>query len=84
MLNGIEIEATQGEFLVLLGASGCGKSTLLHCIAGLEPITSGEIFIKEKAVHDLLPADRNVAMVFQNYALYPTMTVARNITFGLD
>ena len=84
VLNGIEIDATQGEFLVLLGASGCGKSTLLHCIAGLEPITSGEIFIKEKAVQDLLPADRNVAMVFQNYALYPTMTVARNITFGLE
>ena len=84
VLNGIEIDATQGEFLVLLGASGCGKSTLLHCIAGLEPIVSGEIFIKEKAVQDLLPADRNVAMVFQNYALYPTMTVARNITFGLE
>ena len=84
VLNGIEIDAAQGEFLVLLGASGCGKSTLLHCIAGLEPITSGEIFIKEKAVQDLLPADRNVAMVFQNYALYPTMTVARNITFGLE
>ena len=50
MLNGIEIEAAQGEFLVLLGASGCGKSTLLHCIAGLEPITSGEIFIKEKYI----------------------------------
>ena len=84
VLNGIEIDAAQGEFLVLLGASGCGKSTLLHCVAGLEPITSGEIFIKEKAVQDLPPADRNVAMVFQNYALYPTMTVARNITFGLE
>jgi len=84
VLNGIEIDAAQGEFLVLLGASGCGKSTLLHCVAGLEPITSGEIFIKEKSVQDLLPADRNVAMVFQNYALYPTMTVARNITFGLE
>ena len=53
VLNGIEIDAEQGEFLVLLGASGCGKSTLLHCVAGLEPITSGEIFIKEKAVQDL-------------------------------
>jgi multiple sugar transport system ATP-binding protein len=84
VLNGIEINAKQGEFFALLGASGCGKSTLLHCIAGLDPIDKGEIFIKERLVQNLPPAERNVAMVFQNYALYPTMTVARNITFGLE
>ena len=84
VLNGIEINAKQGEFFALLGASGCGKSTLLHCIAGLDPIDKGEIFIKERLVQNLPPAERNVAMVFQSYALYPTMTVARNITFGLE
>ncbi|SVD83022.1 uncharacterized protein METZ01_LOCUS435876, partial [marine metagenome] len=84
VLNGIEVNAKQGEFFALLGASGCGKSTLLHCIAGLDPIDKGEIFIKERPVQNLPPAERNVAMVFQNYALYPTMTVARNITFGLE
>ncbi len=84
VLNGIDLDVQQGELLVLLGASGCGKSTLLHCIAGLETIAAGKILIKENEIHNLPPADRNVAMVFQNYALYPTMTAARNITFALE
>ena len=71
VLNGIEIDAAQGEFLVLLGASGCGKSTLLHCVAGLEPITSGEIFIKEKAVQDLLPADQKCRHGFSKLRALP-------------
>src|SRR5262249_47940864 len=71
------------EFIVLVGPSGCGKSTTLRMIAGLEEITSGEIFIGERLVNDLPPKDRDIAMVFQNYALYPHMTVYANIAFGL-
>ena len=73
----------RGEFLVLVGPSGCGKSTLLRMIAGLEEITSGKIFIGDKLVNDMPPKDRNIAMVFQNYALYPHMTVFDNMAFGL-
>ncbi len=84
ILNGIDIELDDGDFLVLLGPSGCGKSTLLNMIAGLETITSGEVSIGDRVVNNIHPRDRNIAMVFQSYALYPTMTVAKNITFGLE
>lgn len=84
VLEGINIDLDDGDFLVLLGPSGCGKSTLLNMIAGLESISSGEVSIGDRIVNDIHPRDRNIAMVFQSYALYPTMTVARNITFGLE
>ena len=84
VLEDINIEVEDGEFLVLVGPSGCGKSTLLNMIAGLEDITEGTIEIDDKVVNDLAPADRDIAMVFQSYALYPTMTVAGNISFGLE
>ena len=71
------------EFLVLVGPSGCGKSTTLRCIAGLEEITAGELFIDSKLMNDIAPKDRDIAMVFQNYALYPHMTVYDNMAFGL-
>jgi len=79
----INLEIGNGEFLVLVGPSGCGKSTTLRMLAGLEPITSGRIFIGEKDVTKLSPKDRDIAMVFQNYALYPHMTVAENMGFAL-
>jgi len=84
VLKGIDIEIEQGDFLVLLGGSGCGKSTLLNCIAGLEEVSAGQVAINGADVTQVDPSDRNVAMVFQSYALYPTMTVARNISFGLE
>ncbi|MBX3619175.1 MAG: sn-glycerol-3-phosphate ABC transporter ATP-binding protein UgpC [Rhizobacter sp.] len=82
-LHGIDLEINDGEFVVFVGPSGCGKSTLLRCIAGLEEITAGELFIGEQRVNDLPPAKRGIAMVFQTYALYPHMTVAENMAFGL-
>ena len=84
VLHGIDLEIDKGEFLVLLGESGCGKSTLLNCIAGLEETTEGTIEIDGRDVTHVDPSGRNVAMVFQSYALYPTMNVARNISFGLE
>ncbi|WP_102960316.1 ABC transporter ATP-binding protein [Mangrovicella endophytica] len=84
VLDDISLSIEKGGFLVLVGPSGCGKSTLLNTIAGLEPITSGEIRIAGQDVSGLKPADRDIAMVFQSYALYPTMTVAQNIAFGLE
>ena len=75
VLKGIDLEVETGEFVVLVGPSGCGKSTLLAMIAGLETITSGEIAIGGRVVNDVPPKDRDIAMVFQSYALYPTMTV---------
>lgn len=84
VLHGIDIELEDGGFLVLLGPSGCGKSTLLNIIAGLDETSSGEIAIGGRSVSDLSPKDRNIAMVFQSYALYPTMSVERNIGFGLE
>ena len=84
VLKGIDLAINNGEFLILVGPSGCGKSTLMNCIAGLEGITSGDLFIGDDNVTTLSPAERDIAMVFQSYALYPTMSVARNISFGLE
>ena len=84
VLHDIDIDVDEGEFLVLVGPSGCGKSTLLNIIAGLENLTSGEIAINDQTVNHIHPSNRNIAMVFQSYALYPNMTVAQNITFGLE
>ena len=84
VLNNISIDVRPGEFLVLVGPSGCGKSTLLNLIAGLETATIGEIFIGDRMVNDVSPKDRDIAMVFQSYALYPSMNVKKNISFGLE
>jgi multiple sugar transport system ATP-binding protein len=84
ILKDINLEIEEGGFLVLVGPSGCGKSTLLNTIAGLEPITSGEISINGRNVAGLPPSKRDIAMVFQSYALYPNMTVAGNIAFGME
>ena len=84
VLQSIDVKLADGEFLVLLGPSGCGKSTLLNIIAGLEEATAGDILIGDRRVNDVHPKDRNIAMVFQSYALYPTMPVERNIGFGLE
>jgi multiple sugar transport system ATP-binding protein len=82
-LDDLNLDVKEGEFMVLVGPSGCGKSTALRSIAGLEEITSGAIRIGDRVVNDLPPKDRDIAMVFQNYALYPHMTVAENLAFGL-
>jgi multiple sugar transport system ATP-binding protein len=82
-VDDLNIELGEGEFLVLVGPSGCGKSTTLQCVAGLEDITDGEIRIDGEVVNDLTPEERNIAMVFQNYALYPHMTARENMSFGL-
>ena len=82
-LKSVNIDVQDGDFLVLLGPSGCGKSTLLSAIAGLAPVTSGEIIIDGVVVNDIESAERDIAMVFQSYALYPTMTVRGNLTFGM-
>ena len=79
----LSLELIEGEFLVLVGPSGCGKSTTLRMIAGLEEISDGDLYVGERRVNDVLPKDRDIAMVFQNYALYPQMTVAENIGFLL-
>ena len=79
----VSMEIPDGEFMVLVGPSGCGKTTLLRIIAGLEDVTDGEVVIGDRIVTDLAPKDRDVAMVFQNYALYPHMTVSQNIAIGL-
>ena len=84
VLRGVNLEAQPGEFIALVGPSGCGKSTLLAMIAGLESISSGEIFIGDRLVNQMPPKDRDIAMVFQSYALYPTMSVQENITFGME
>ena len=83
ILNNINVTIEEGDFLVLVGPSGCGKSTLLNCIAGLEPVSKGSIAIDGKDMTVVSPKDRDIAMVFQSYALYPTMTVGQNITFGM-
>ncbi|MCC0024522.1 MAG: ABC transporter ATP-binding protein [Hyphomicrobiaceae bacterium] len=83
VLDSLNLDVDQGEFIVLLGPSGCGKSTLLNCIAGLLDVTGGQIFIEGKNVTWTEPKDRGIGMVFQSYALYPQMTVERNLSFGL-
>ncbi|HEY9011956.1 MAG TPA: sn-glycerol-3-phosphate ABC transporter ATP-binding protein UgpC [Devosia sp.] len=84
VLKGVDLEAQAGEFIALVGPSGCGKSTLLAMIAGLESVTSGEIWIGDRLVNSVAPKDRDIAMVFQSYALYPTMTVRENMAFGME
>jgi multiple sugar transport system ATP-binding protein len=83
MVHGIDLDIADGEFIVLVGPSGCGKSTTLRMVAGLETITGGEVRIDGKRVNELQPGERDIAMVFQNYALYPHLSVAENIVFGL-
>ncbi len=83
VINGVDFNIEDGELMVFVGPSGCGKTTLLRLISGLESITGGNIYIGDEQVNDVPPKDRNIAMVFQNYALYPHMTVAQNIDFGL-
>ena len=83
VVHGVDVDIADGEFIVIVGPSGCGKSTLLRMIAGLEVITGGEVSIGGKVVNDLEPKDRDIAMVFQNYALYPHMSVYDNMAYGL-
>src|ERR671916_2775406 len=82
-VQGIDLDIADREFIVLVGPSGCGKSTTLRMVAGLEEITGGEIAVDGEVVNDVPPKDRDMAMVFQNYALYPHMTVHENMSFGL-
>jgi multiple sugar transport system ATP-binding protein len=84
VVHGVDLDIADNEFLVLVGPSGCGKSTLLRMIAGLEDVTSGEIAIGDRVVNELAPKDRDIAMVFQDYALYPHLNVFRNMSFGLE
>ena len=83
VIHGVSVDIADGEFVILVGPSGCGKSTLLRMIAGLENISAGEIRIGERVVNNVPPKERDIAMVFQNYALYPHMTVADNMAFSL-
>ena len=83
VIHGVSIDIRDGEFVILVGPSGCGKSTLLRMVAGLENITGGEIRIGPRVVNNIPPKERDIAMVFQNYALYPHMTVADNMAFSL-
>ncbi|MFV0294340.1 MAG: sn-glycerol-3-phosphate ABC transporter ATP-binding protein UgpC [Paracoccus sp. (in: a-proteobacteria)] len=83
VIHGVDLEIADGEFIVIVGPSGCGKSTLLRMVAGLETVTAGEVRINDKRVNDLEPMDRDIAMVFQNYALYPHMSVFDNMAYGL-
>ena len=82
-IHGVDVEIVDGELIVLVGPSGCGKSTLMRMIAGLESVTAGNISIDGRVVNELEPADRDIAMVFQNYALYPHMNVFDNMAYGL-
>src|SRR5881275_3316122 len=84
VLKGINLDIESGEFTVLVGPSGCGKSTLLNIVAGLDRASDGTIEIGGRIVNDVPPKDRDIAMVFQSYALYPSMTVRQNITFGME
>jgi len=84
VLKDINLSIEKGEFRVLVGPSGCGKATLLNIVAGLETASAGDILIDDRVVNEVAPKDRDIAMVFQSYALYPNMTVAKNISFGLE
>src|SRR6266545_2440249 len=81
-VNDLNLQIADGEFLVLVGPSGCGKTTALRCVAGLEDISDGKILIGDRVVNDVPAKDRNIAMVFQSYALYPHMSVFDNLAFG--
>lgn len=83
VLDKISIQVKEGEFIVIVGPSGCGKSSLLRIIAGLEPITKGKLYLRDRLINEVEPKDRDIAMVFQNYALYPHMSVYQNISYGL-
>ncbi|MEL6935006.1 MAG: ATP-binding cassette domain-containing protein, partial [Pseudomonadota bacterium] len=83
VIHGIDMEIEDGEFIVIVGPSGCGKSTLLRMVAGLENVSSGEVLIGGERANEKEPMDRDIAMVFQNYALYPHMTVRANMAYGL-
>ena len=83
VIHGVSLDVEDGEFIVIVGPSGCGKSTLLRMVAGLETVTSGDVSIGGRVVNDLEPMDRDIAMVFQNYALYPHMSVRKNMAYGL-
>ena len=83
-VSDFNLEIEDKEFIILVGPSGCGKSTTLRMIAGLEEISKGELYIGDRLVNDVPPKDRDIAMVFQNYALYPHMTVYKNMAFGLE
>src|SRR5450759_5815224 len=83
-LVGLDLTIRQGEFIALLGPSGCGKSTALNCLAGLLPLTSGSIWLDDRRIDQLGPEARGFGMVFQNYALFPHMSVRRNVAFGLE
>ncbi|MGI9386193.1 MAG: ATP-binding cassette domain-containing protein, partial [Methyloligellaceae bacterium] len=83
VIHGVDVDIADGEFIVIVGPSGCGKSTMLRMVAGLETVTDGEILIDGNRVNDLEPMDRNIAMVFQNYALYPHMSVFQNMAYAL-
>ncbi|MEG8141950.1 ATP-binding cassette domain-containing protein, partial [Acinetobacter baumannii] len=83
VIQPLTLDVADGEFIVMVGPAGCGKSTLLRMVAGLERVTSGEVRIGDKIVNNLAPKSRGIAMVFQNYALYPHMTVRENLAFGL-
>src|ERR1700675_3660963 len=82
-VHGVDLDVADGEFVVLVGPSGCGKSTTLRMIAGLESITAGKLYIGDRLVNDVPPKNRDIAMVFQSYALYPHMTVYKNMAFSL-
>src|SRR5919109_2604891 len=82
-VNNVNLDIQDKEFVVLVGPSGCGKTTTLRMVAGLEDVSAGEIYIGDRLVNDVPPKDRNIAMVFQNYALYPHMTVYKNMAFAL-
>ncbi|MBO6193495.1 MAG: ATP-binding cassette domain-containing protein, partial [Clostridiales bacterium] len=82
-VSDFNLEVADKEFVILVGPSGCGKSTTLRMLAGLEDISEGEIYIEDRLINDVLPKDRDIAMVFQNYALYPHMTVRDNMAFSL-
>jgi putative spermidine/putrescine transport system ATP-binding protein len=83
VLKDINLDIEKGQLVTLLGPSGCGKSTLLRCLAGLEEVTSGKVFLDEMDITDVSPRDRGIGMVFQQYSLFPNLSVAQNVAFGL-